>query len=80
MIEETADIFNELEPVSATSRQPRPQERGWSAARIFFAAAGLIVSFAVALWTDALIARLFSRADWLGWTGIAALGVALMAL
>ena len=79
VIEETADIFNELEPVSEIPAAPL-QKRGWSAGRIFLAASGLIVSFAIALWTDALIARLFSRADWLGWTGIAALGVALAAL
>jgi putative membrane protein len=79
VIEETADIFNELEPL-AESPAALPAKSGWSAGRIFLAAAGLIVSFALALWTDALIARLFSRADWLGWTGIAALGVALAAL
>ena len=79
VIEETADIFNELEPLAETSAAV-PAKTGWSAGRIFLAAAGLIVSFALALWTDALIARLFSRADWLGWTGTAALAVALAAL
>ena len=79
VIEDTDDIFNELEP-AAEIPAAAPTKRGWSASRIFFAAAGLIVSFAVALWTDALIARLFSRADWLGWTGVAALGIALAAL
>jgi putative membrane protein len=79
VIEETTDIFNELEAAPEFPAAPL-QTRGWSAGRIFLAASGLIVSFAVALWTDALIARLFSRADWLGWTGVAALGVALAAL
>jgi putative membrane protein len=79
VIEEADDIFNELEPPADLPSAPL-QKRGWSASRIFFASAGLIVSFAVALWTDALIARLFSRADWLGWTGVAAVGVALAAL
>jgi putative membrane protein len=79
VIEETDDIFNELEP-AAEIQAAVLKKRGWSASRIFFAAAGLILSFAIALWTDALIARLFSRADWLGWTGIAALIVALAAL
>ena len=79
IIEENDDIFNELEPLADSPATP-PAKTGWSAARIFIAAASLIVSFAVALWTDALIAQLFSRADWLGWTGIAALVVALAAL
>lgn len=79
VIEETADFFNELEP-AAEIPATAPGRRGWSAGRIFFTAAGIIVSFAVALWTDALIARLFSRADWLGWTGVAALIAALTAL
>ena len=79
VIEETDDIFSGLEP-AAEIPVAGLARRGWSAGRIFFAAAGVIVSFAVALWTDALIARLFSRADWLGWTGTAALGVALAAL
>jgi putative membrane protein len=79
VIEEADDIFSELEPSDAIPAAVL-KKRGWSAGRIFLAAAGLILSFAIALWTDALIARLFSRADWLGWTGIAALGVALAAL
>jgi putative membrane protein len=79
VIEETDDIFNELEP-SAGIPVSTPGKRGWSASRIFFGAAGLLFSFALAFWTDALIARLFSRADWLGWTGIAALAIALAAL
>jgi putative membrane protein len=79
VIEETADIFNELEP-AAEIPAAGLNKRGWSAGRVFFAAAGIIVSFAIALWTDALISRLFSRADLLGWTGLAALGVALAAL
>jgi putative membrane protein len=79
VIEETDDIFNELETVSELPPTPL-QKRRWSIGRIFLTASGLLVSFAVALWTEALIARLFSRADWLGWTGVAALAIALQAL
>ena len=79
VIQESDDVFNELEPLPDVSAIPL-QKRGWSLGRIFFAASGLLVSFALALWTDALIARLFSRADWLGWTGVAALAIALVAL
>jgi putative membrane protein len=38
---------------------------------------GILVSFAVGIWTEDLIQALFARADWLGWT---ALAVALVAL
>jgi putative membrane protein len=79
VIEDAEDIFNALEPLGERPDAPLAKS-GWSLGRIFFAASGLLVTFAVALWTDALIARLFSRADWLGWTGIAALAVALSAL
>jgi putative membrane protein len=79
VIEESEDIFNALEPSAQLPDAPLSRS-GWGAARIFFAASGVLVSFAIALWTDALIARLFSRADWLGWTGVAALAIALAAL
>jgi putative membrane protein len=79
VIEESEDIFNALEPALAVPAVPL-RKTGWSVRRIFFAASGILVSFAIALWTDALIARLFSRADWLGWTGVAALAIAVAAL
>ena len=50
-----------------------PERKGWSLSRILFGALGILVSFAVGIWTEDLIRALFSRADWLGWT---ALGVA----
>ena len=54
-----------------------PQRKGWSLSKILFGALGILVSFAVGIWTEDLIRALFSRADWLGWT---ALGVATIAL
>ncbi len=79
VIEESDDIFNVLEPSPEIVSAPL-QKTGWRAGRIFLTAAGVLISFAIALWTDALISQLFSRAGWLGWTGIAALAIALAAL
>ncbi|URQ75890.1 MAG: TIGR01620 family protein [Candidatus Ochrobactrum gambitense] len=50
---------------------------GWSLGKILTGALGILVSFAVGIWTEDLIQALFARADWLGWT---ALAVALVAL
>lgn len=50
---------------------------GWSLGKILTGALGILVSFAVGIWTEDLIQSLFARADWLGWT---ALAVALIAL
>ena len=50
---------------------------GWSLGKILTGALGVLVSFAVGIWTEDLIQALFARAGWLGWT---ALAVALIAL
>ncbi|ANG95862.1 TIGR01620 family protein [Brucella pseudogrignonensis] len=54
-----------------------PPRRRWSLSKILFGALGILVSFAIGIWTEDLIQALFTRADWLGWT---ALGVAMIAL
>ncbi|MFP1633280.1 YcjF family protein [Zhengella sp. ZM62] len=56
---------------------PPPPARGFSFARLFAAAFGMLVALAAGLWIDGLVRDLFSRADWLGWTaaGLAALAV-----
>ena len=53
-----------------------PRSR-WSLSRILLTALGILISFAVGIWTEDLIRALFTRADWLGWT---ALGVAIVGL
>jgi putative membrane protein len=76
------DVFDTAEAGDVLVEAPPPRRRSWLA-RIFFSAAGLLVSLAVGLWTDALIRDLFSRSDWLGWlaAGLAALaGLALLAI
>lgn len=56
---------------------PAPRRRGF--AGWLFAGLGVLVSLALGLWTDQLIRDLFTRADWLGWTALAAAAVALIA-
>ncbi|MBV2144491.1 TIGR01620 family protein [Falsochrobactrum sp. TDYN1] len=76
------DIFtlSDEEEVELAALDPtfeaQPRSR-WSLSRILFWALGILISFAVGIWTEDLIRALFARADWLGWT---ALGVALVAL
>ena len=65
-----------LEPPPPAVAAPR---RSWPM-RIFLAAAGLLVTMAVGLWTDALIRSLFERADWLGWVAVALAAAAVAAL
>ncbi|MBB3541933.1 MULTISPECIES: TIGR01620 family protein [unclassified Rhizobium] len=61
-------------PVAITRR------RGASFGKIAAAAFGILFSLAFGLWTDSLIRNLFSRADWLGYAALAALGIGLLAV
>ncbi|MDO6963949.1 YcjF family protein [Rhizobium alvei] len=47
---------------------------------IFLSALGLIFGIAFSLWLDNLIASLFARADWLGYTAIAITAIGALAL
>ena len=57
---------------------PKPKRRKffW---RIFFGAAGLLVSLALGLAAEQLINDLFARYEWLGWMGMATLAILLIA-
>ncbi|KRB60214.1 hypothetical protein ASE04_24370 [Rhizobium sp. Root708] len=57
-----------------------PRKRGTAFGKIAFGAFGVLFSLAFGLWTDSLIRSLFSRADWLGYTALAALGVGVLAV
>jgi putative membrane protein len=79
LIEETPDVFNELEPVSESMPEVITKRR-WTLGGVFLAAFSALVSLALALWTAELINRLFNQADWLGWTGLALTAVSGIAL
>jgi putative membrane protein len=57
-----------------------PRKRRTSFAKIALGAFGLLFSLAFGLWTDSLIRNLFNRADWLGYTALAALGIGILAV
>ncbi|MGE7369377.1 YcjF family protein [Neorhizobium sp. NPDC001467] len=57
-----------------------PRRHGFSFGKLAASAFGIFVSFAFGLWADSVIRDLFSRSDWLGYTAIGILSVALAAL
>ena len=77
---EAVDVF-EQEAIDAGAQLTPPPatliKRRFSLRSVFFSALGLLVSFAIAIWTEDLIRAMYSRADWLGWLTF---GVALIAL
>jgi putative membrane protein len=58
----------------------QPRKRGASFGKIALGAFGVLFSLAFGLWTDSLIRNLFSRADWLGYTALAAVGIGILAV
>jgi putative membrane protein len=79
LIEETPDVFNELEPRSESLPEVAAKRR-WTLGGVFLAAFSALVSLALALWIAELVNRLFNQADWLGWTGLVLTAVAGVAL
>ena len=77
---ETEDPFLAEALEDEVAPLPPPTARGFSLARIFAIAFGLLVSLSVGLWIDSLVRDLFSRADWLGWTAAGLAGLAALAL
>jgi putative membrane protein len=57
---------------------PAPRRGRWM--RLFWIAAGGLVSLALGLAIDTLVRSLFDRTDWLGWVGVAFVAVAVLAL
>jgi putative membrane protein len=57
-----------------------PRKRGTSFGKIALGAFGVLFSLAFGLWTDSLIRNLFTRADWLGYAALTALGIGILAV
>ncbi len=76
VIEDVRDVLDEVAELEQA--QAAPIRGRWSVTGIFISAVGLIATIAIGLWADALIARMFSRADWLGWTGVGLVTVAVL--
>jgi putative membrane protein len=79
LVEETPDVFNELETLSDSEPEVAAKRR-WTLGGVFLAALSALLSLALALWTAELVSRLFNQADWLGWTGLALTAVTGIAL
>ena len=73
------DVF--LAEAAAIEAPPAlPVKRRFSFLKLAVGALSLLLSLAFGLWVDQLIRDLFSRADWLGYTAIAAVAVGLFAI
>ncbi|MDB5523805.1 MAG: hypothetical protein JWM58_1568 [Rhizobium sp.] len=69
-----------LGEASVEDRVAVPRRRRLPLLSIFLSALGILFSAALALWIDALIRDLFTRADWLGYAAIGLTALALLAL
>lgn len=77
---DSIDVFEQEALDAGEQLTPPPAnllKRRFTLRSVFFTALGLLISFAIGIWTEDLIRSMFNRADWLGWM---ALGVALIAL
>jgi len=55
-------------------------ERGWRWGSILVAAIGGLIGLATAVWLHDLVRDMMARQDWIGWTTIGLLGIAILAL
>ncbi|WP_337269791.1 YcjF family protein [Oryzifoliimicrobium ureilyticus] len=74
------DPFLNPEKDTAVAPVTVPRKRRFFFGKIALAAFGFLFSLAFGLWTDSLIRNLFARADWLGYTALAALAVGILAV
>jgi putative membrane protein len=64
----------------ATMRTSPVLERGWRWGSILVAAIGGLIGLATAVWLHDLVRDMMARQDWIGWTTIGLLGIAILAL
>ena len=77
---EEPDVFADTGLVEIVTLPAPVTLSRWTVGKVFGTAAGLLVSLAIGLWVDTLVRDMFSRADWLGYTAISLVGVAVLAL
>ena len=73
----TVEVLSEAEETFDPLLPPRQRS---GPARIAWAAAGILVTMALGLAAERLVADLFATQPWLGWVGLGVLGVLLVAL
>lgn len=81
VLPEESDPFTQ-EDVAALGAVPiaSPRVKRFSFGKLAMGALGVLVSFAFGLWADQLIRDLFTRADWLGYTALTVLFIALASI
>lgn len=80
IVHETENPFDiPPEDLPALQDVPPPPKR-FPLFKIAASALGIVLSFAFGLWADQLIRDLFTRADWLGYTAMAALAALVLAV
>ncbi len=80
---EDVDVFEQEAMDAGVQLTPPPAsliKRRFTLRSVFFTALGLLVSFAVGIWTEDLILAMFNRAGWLGWLTLAVAITALISL
>lgn len=70
--------LSEIDQQTAMEVVPRPRRLSWG--KLALGALGAFLSMAFWLWADQVVRDLFARADWLGYTAIAALSLAVLGL
>jgi putative membrane protein len=68
----------ELDAVDLDIAMPRKRRFSWG--KLALGALGTFLSLAFWLWADQVVRDLFSRSDWLGYTAVAVLAVAVLSL
>ncbi|MFD0917533.1 YcjF family protein [Pseudahrensia aquimaris] len=57
-----------------------PSSKRFKWSKVFFAAAGGLISLAFGLWLDQLVRDLFARQDWLGWIAVGLTALLILAI
>jgi putative membrane protein len=76
----TSEAVESLSDLPELDDRAMPRRRTSRLARLLWATAGLLVSLALGLAINGLIAGLFAANPWLGWVGLAIAGLFLIAL
>lgn len=76
---DSEDYFDRFDTLDEPSFKP-VRKKSWSLSTFFWSAISGVVMLALGLWLDGLVRELFARWDYLGWAGLALVGVATLSL
>ncbi|WP_316860059.1 TIGR01620 family protein [uncultured Cohaesibacter sp.] len=75
-----SEDYSEMLETGAASVYKPVRKKGWSLSALFWSAFSGVLMLALGLWLDRLIRDLFDRWDYLGWIGLALVGIAIFSL